>query len=250
MKISLITVSYNSVNTIEQTIKSVINQTYSNIEYIIVDGMSTDGTLDIIKKYDDFINKKVVEIDNGIYDAMNKGISLCTGDIIGILNSDDFYYDKYVLENIISTFKSSDVDSVYTDLVYVDKFDTNKIRRYWKSSEYNKSNFLFGWMPPHPSLFVKSKVYKNHGSFNLNFKISADYEFMLRQFFVNGISSKYLPIISVKMRIGGISNRNLLSRISAHKEDINAWKINKINPYFFSLLLKPTRKLLQYIIKP
>ena len=153
MKISLITVSYNSVNTIEQTIKSVINQTYSNIEYIIVDGMSTDGTLDIIKKYDDFINKKVVEIDNGIYDAMNKGISLCTGDIIGILNSDDFYYDKYVLENIISTFKSSDVDSVYTDLVYVDKFDTNKIRRYWKSSEYNKSNF-FIWMDATTSFFI------------------------------------------------------------------------------------------------
>ena len=155
MKISIITATYNSADTVEDTIKSIVGQTYPNVEYIIVDGGSTDGTLDIVNRYKDRITRVISEKDNGIFDAFNKGIALTTGDIVGILNSDDFYADSSVIQNVADKFKSSSVDTVYGDLVYIDPQDTSIVRRLWRAGEYQKSKFKTGWMPPHPTFFAK-----------------------------------------------------------------------------------------------
>lgn len=250
MKVSIITVAYNSVNTIRDTFESIKSQNYNDIEYIVVDGFSTDGTLDIIEEYSDVITKSISESDKGIYDAMNKGVKMATGEIVGILNSDDFYFDCNVISNIVKVFKSNNVDSVYSDIIYVDPNNTSKVDRYWKSCKYDRKKFLYGWMPAHPSFFVKKDVYKNFGVFNEVLKSAADYEFMLRVLYKNKISSKYLSKITVIMRSGGNSNRSLKSRINGNKEDRKAWNINNIEPYFFTLFLKPLRKLSQFFYKP
>lgn len=250
MKISIITVSYNSTNTIKDTIESIKLQDYNNIEYIVIDGGSNDGTLDIIEECSDVITRSVSEPDKGIYDAMNKGIKMATGDIVGILNSDDFYHNENVITNIVNAFLTYGVDSVYSDLVYVDPIQTSKIDRFWKSSTFNRKKFLYGWMPAHPTFFVKNEVYKKYGVFNLKLKSAADYEFMLRVLYRFKISSHYLPQISVKMRSGGNSNSSLSSRLNGNKEDREAWAINNLKPYFFSTMLKPLRKLPQFLLRP
>lgn len=247
MKISIITISYNSEETIEDTILSVISQSYENIEYIIVDGSSTDNTLNIIEKYKDRIHTFVSEPDKGIYDAMNKGIRLANGELIGILNSDDFYADKNVITNIAKNI--NDHDSIYADLVYVDRIDTDKVIRYWKSGEYKKDAFLKGWMPPHPTFFLKKNIYEKYGTYNLSLKSAADYELMLRVLHKENISTTYYPEIITKMRVGGQSNASLSNRLKANKEDRKAWEINKMDPKFYSLYLKPLRKVSQFIRK-
>lgn len=247
MKISIITISYNSEETIEDTILSVISQSYENIEYIIVDGGSTDNTLNIIEKYKDRIHTFVTEPDKGIYDAMNKGIRLANGELIGILNSDDFYADKNVITNIAKNI--NDHDSIYADLVYVDRIDTDKVIRYWKSGEYKKDAFLKGWMPPHPTFFLKKNIYEKYGTYNLSLKSAADYELMLRVLHKENISTTYYPEIITKMRVGGQSNASLSNRLKANKEDRKAWEINKMDPKFYSLYLKPLRKVSQFIRK-
>lgn len=247
MKISIITVTYNSSQTLEESISSVVNQTYKNIEFIIVDGRSTDSTLQIIEKYKDRISKFVSEKDNGIYDALNKGISMATGDIVGILHSDDFYTDNTVIENVVNTFSQTKCEGLYADLYYVDKTNTNKIIRKWKSGTYNQNSFLFGWMPPHPTFFVKKEVYNKFGSFNLDFKTSADYELMLRLIYKNKIKLSYLPKYIVKMRMGGQSNVTAKNRLIANMEDRKAWEVNNVRPYFFTLYLKPLRKITQFL---
>jgi glycosyltransferase involved in cell wall biosynthesis len=158
VKISIITVVYNNKDTIKDAIESVLNQTYKNIEYIIIDGGSTDGTIDIIKSYRDKIDKFISEKDNGIYDAMNKGLKLASGDIVGILNSDDIYFNENVILNVVAKFEESKTDSIYGDLYYVDENDLQKIQRYWKSSEFKEGSFAKGWHPPHPTFFVKKEV--------------------------------------------------------------------------------------------
>lgn len=247
MKISIITVTYNSSETLEQTILSVINQTYKNIEFIIVDGKSNDATLEIINKYKNHIHQFISEKDNGIYDALNKGIKMATGDIIGILHSDDFYTDNLVLEKVATAFLNNKCDALYADLYYVDRFNTNKIIRKWKSGSYSDSSFLFGWMPPHPTFFVKREVYNTLGAFNLNFKTSADYELMLRLLHKHKIKTTYLPEFIVKMRMGGQSNVTTRNRIAANLEDRKAWEVNNLKPYFFTLFLKPLRKIKQFL---
>lgn len=246
MKISIITVTYNSSQTLEETILSVINQTYKNIEFIIVDGKSTDSTLQIIDKYKNQIAKFISEKDNGIYDALNKGISLATGDIVGILHSDDFYTDYTVLEKVAQTFSNENCDGLYADLYYVNKENTNKIIRRWKSGTCKENSFLFGWMPPHPTFFVRNEVYKKYGMFNLDFKTSADYELMLRFIARYKIKLSYLPAFIVKMRVGGQSNVTAKNRIVANLEDRKAWEVNGLKPYFFTLYLKPLRKIVQF----
>ncbi len=206
MKISIITCSYNAVYTIEETIKSVLSQKDADIEYIVIDGLSGDGTVDIIKKYSDKIYKFVSEKDNGIYNAMNKGIKSARGDVVGFLNADDVYFNEKVINKIIKVFESEKVDSVYGDLIYVSK-DSNKIKRCWKSGDFDISNFKKGWMPPHPSFFVKKDIYEKYGGFNENYKISADYELMVRLLYKNKISTFYLPDLLVKMKTGGVSNK-------------------------------------------
>lgn len=246
MKVSLITTCKNSAATIEDTIKSIASQTYLPIEYIIVDGVSTDGTLDIINKYKTAITKIISEEDKGIYFGINKGINLSTGDIVGNLNSDDFYPNSTVIADVVALFEKTGTDAVYGDLHYVDSRDTNKIIRNWKSGEYSEGLFLKGWMPPHPTFFVKRSVYQKYGLFNTDFTSAADYELMLRFIHKHKIKVAYLPKVLVKMRVGGKSNITIANRIKANMEDRRAWTVNNITPTYFTLLIKPLSKLKQF----
>jgi len=246
MKISIITTSFNSAKTIEDTIKSVINQSYRDIEHIIIDGGSIDGTLDIINKYKDKITKIVSEKDNGIYDAMNKGIKLATGEVVGILNSDDFYSSNSTLQMVADKMMETNSDCVWGDLVYVDQNDTSKVVRDWKSSPYKAGSFQRGWHPPHPTFFVKKSVYDKYGLFREDLSTSADFELMLRFLEKNKITSNYISEVLVKMRIGGASTRNYLNIIKNNFLCYKAFKINKfkISPIF--ILRKPLSKLKQF----
>jgi glycosyltransferase involved in cell wall biosynthesis len=248
MKVSIITVAYNSSKTIKETIDSVITQSYKNIEYIIVDGASTDGTVELVKSYGSQIAKFVSEKDKGIYDAINKGISMATGDIVGILNSDDVYTHKDIIKNIVDTFEQKGVDAVYGDLQYVSPEDNSKVVRYWKSGSYNRNKFIYGWMPPHPTFFVKREVYEQYGTFDLSLKSAADYELMLRFLYKNSISAAYIPEVMVWMKTGGQSNASLINHFLGNMEDRQAWIKNNLNVYFFTTLLKPLRKLPQFFI--
>ena len=246
-KISIITVTYNSAQTLEQTIQSVILQDYEDVEYIIVDGQSTDDTLSVIRKYRHKIEHFVSEKDDGLYFAINKGIALATGDIIGILHADDFYTDDHVFSKIADTFKKNNAEAVYADLYYVDKDDTNRIARTWKSGNYSDGKFSWGWMPPHPTFFVKKEVYQKYGVFNTDLRSAADYELMLRFLHKHKIKVAYLPEFIVKMRVGGQSNASVKNRVKANKEDRKAWELNGLKPYFFTLTLKPLRKISQFL---
>lgn len=248
MKISIITVCFNSAKTIEKTILSVMDQTYGNIEYLIIDGNSNDGTLKVIKKYEKMVVRLLSEFDNGIYDAMNKGIKLSTGDIIGFVHSDDLLSSPLILETISKIFEEKNVDGVYGDLVYTDKEDTSKIIRYWKSKEFQPSLLDNGWMPAHPTIFLKKDVYQKHGNFNLNYKIAADYDLILRIFSDNTLKFKYLPTIITKMRVGGISNRGIENILLKMYEDYIALKTNKISNPLLVLLKKNGSKLSQFFI--
>ena len=246
MKISIVTATFNSAKTIKDTLESVRAQQYSQVEHIIIDGLSSDDTLPIIHEYSN-IAVVISEKDSGIYDAMNKGIRLASGDVIGILNSDDMYADRDVLDEVAEIFRDDHVDGCYADLQYVDEEDTSKLVRHWKSGNFSKSSFHYGWMPPHPTLFLRRRVYEKVGLFNLALKTAADYELMLRVFVRHDFNIRYLPRVIVKMRSGGASNASLKRRIEANKEDRLAWKINDLKPYFFTLYLKPIRKIFQFI---
>jgi glycosyltransferase involved in cell wall biosynthesis len=246
LKISIITITYNSEATLEETLLSVINQTYKDIEYIVVDGKSTDGTLKIVDQYKNKIATILSEKDNGLYDALNKGIEIATGDVIGILHSDDFYIDDQVIQKYADMFLKTGADAIYSDLYYVDKTNTNKIIRQWKSGTFTSGSFVNGWMPPHPTFFVKRKVYDTFGKFNTDFKSAADYELMLRFIQKQGIHISYLPEYTVKMRVGGKSNVTVQNRVNANLEDRKAWEINGLKPRFYTLYLKPLRKIKQF----
>jgi len=251
LKVSIITVVFNARDFIESAIKSVLNQTYKNIEYIIIDGGSTDGTLRVIEKYKDKIAKFISEKDQGIFDGMNKGIKLANGDIVGILNSDDLYASDDIIEKVVKTFKTENCDCLWGDLVYVKRKDTNKITRYWKSSEYKKGKFRNGWMPSHPTFFVKREIYEKYGNFRLDLPIAADYEIMLRFLEKYKIKSCYLPTIMVKMREGGHSNwKDIFIVVKGNIECYRSWKANglKINP--LRIFLKPLSKISQYFKRP
>ncbi len=246
MKVSIITIAYNSAETIEDTIKSVLTQDYPNVEYIIIDGASKDNTLKIIDKYKDKIATIVSEKDKGIYDAMNKGVLCATGDIVGILNSDDFYADHAVISDVVKEFEKSKCDGLYGDLVYVNREQTDKVIRTWNAGPYKPGKFLKGWMPPHPTFFVKKSKYNELGLYNLTLRSAADYELMLRFIHKHQILLSYLPRIMTKMRAGGQSNITLKNRIKANMEDRLAWKINDLRPGPFTLTWKPLSKVIQY----
>ncbi len=249
MKVSIITVTFNSATTVRDTIESVINQDYSDIEYLIIDGCSSDDTLEIVNGYKNRIAKIISEPDEGMYDALNKGISMATGDIVAILNSDDFYTDKSVISAVVSTLEESGADSCYGDLVYVDAADTSKVVRRWKSGEFSKNKFYQGWMPPHPGFFVRKFVYDSLGAFNLNLGSAADYELMLRFLLKNNVSTVYIPRVLVKMRIGGMSNGSIKNRLRANYYDRKAWRVNGISARPWTLFFKPLGKIVQYINK-
>lgn len=222
LKFSIITASYNRKEFIESCIGSVLGQTFPDIEYIIIDGGSTDGTLDVISSFphDEARDLRVIsKPDNGIYDALNKGIRMATGDVIGFLHADDLYATDNVLRTVAWCFERQNVDSCYGDLLYVDKNDTNKTIRCWKSSAFDSTLLRKGWMPPHPTFFVKRTVYEKCGGFDTTFRIAADYELMIRFLGKHGISTSYIPELLVKMRVGGASNRSVSNVIRKSSED-------------------------------
>ncbi|RYF62308.1 MAG: glycosyltransferase [Cytophagaceae bacterium] len=250
MKVSIITVVYNGAEFVRDCIESILTQTYTDIEYIIVDGNSTDGTVDIVNSYGTKVARFISEPDKGLYDAMNKGIRLATGDIIGLLNADDFYRHNRVIENMVATFEKTGSDAVYGDMLYVDRNDTRKLKRYWRSGWYSDNAFLWGWMPGHLSFFAKRRLYEQHGLFRLDMKSAADYELMLRFIHKNKARLAYMNEVTIVMRVGGISNSSLQNRLRANREDQLAWQLNGLKPYFFTFWLKPLRKLKQYVSKP
>lgn len=250
MKVSIITVVYNGAEFIRDCIESILNQTYPAIEYIIVDGKSTDGTIDIVRSYGTKIARFISEPDKGLYDAMNKGIGLATGDVIGLLNADDFYRHNRVIENMVSTFERTDSDAVYGDMLYVERDNPQKLKRYWRSGWYSENAFLWGWMPGHLSFFAKRWLYERYGTFRLDMKSAADYELMLRFIHKNKAKLAYMDEVTIVMRAGGISNSSVQNRLRANREDRLAWHLNGLTPYFFTFWLKPLRKLTQYVTKP
>ncbi|MBB3700969.1 glycosyltransferase [Flammeovirga yaeyamensis] len=248
MKISIITASYNNKLTLEQTINSVLSQDYSNIEYIIVDGGSKDGTVKLVESYGRKIQQFISEPDKGIYDALNKGVKMATGDVVGFMHSDDFFASNDIVSNIARTFTNSNVDAVYGNLHYVGAEDSSKIVRNWVSSDFSFRKLRQGWMPPHPTLYIKNECYKKYGLYNTDLRIAADYELILRYFGKYQITSAYLPKTIVKMRLGGASNQSFKAIIKKMKEDYWALKNNNIGGVY-TLLYKNFSKITQFINK-
>lgn len=250
MKISIITATFNRGHFIESCVLSILRQDIKDVELIIIDGLSTDSTFEklrpLIKK-----NKNIKfysETDSGIYDALNKGIDKANGEIIGFLHSDDVFYNSEVLKKILCKFKNHDIDGLYGNLEYVEKIDTNKVVRFWESCAFNNNLLRKGWAPPHPTLFLKSNIYKKHGKFDLKFKISADYDFMLRIFKDDSLKFEYVPRVITRMRTGGVSNKNIKNIFIKTFEDFKAIRKNKIGSVG-TLLRKNTSKIKQFYKK-
>ena len=246
MKVSIITITYNSGETLEECIQSVAAQTYSNLEYIVVDGGSDDGSLSVIKEHDEEITRWVSEPDSGIYDAMNKGLAMATGDVVGFLHADDLYATSDAISKIVRLMEKENSDACYADLRYVNSTSVDKVVRKWSSGEYEPGAFLNGWMPPHPTFFVRKDIYDRHGGYRLDLGTAADYELMLRFIHKIGIRVSYLPETIIKMRTGGQSNASLKHRLKANRMDRKAWKVNGLKPRPHTLLMKPLRKVVQY----
>lgn len=249
MKVSIVTVVYNGEKTISTAIESVLNQSYQDIEYIIVDGNSSDRTKEIVTSYQDRISKFVSEPDKGIYDGMNKGLALCTGDLVGTLNADDLHAHENVIENIVSRIQETGSQALYADLVFVDP-DTHKLVRYWKSGDFQRERYLYGFMPPHPTFFVRRECYEKYGTFDLSLVSSADYELMLRLLYRHEISCAYLDEITILMRTGGQSNASLYNRLRANFEDMKSWGINGVKPLLVTTPLKFAHKIPQFFRTP
>jgi glycosyltransferase involved in cell wall biosynthesis len=247
MKVSIITATNNSEKTIEDCIKSLIEQVYVNVEFIIIDNNSTDSTLAIIEKYQlkNESIKLISESDNGIYDALNKGVSHASGEIIGFLHSDDLYFDCYTILDVVGFFNDNKYDGVYGDLQYVNKENTDKVIRLWKSNVFHSKLLKMGWMPAHPTLFLKKQVYQKHGEFQTSYKISADYDFTLRILKDTTLKFGYMPKCITKMRVGGASNRSIKNIIQKTREDYKVVSSNNVGGWF-SVVLKNISKIKQF----
>ena len=243
MKVSIITVSFNSAKTIADTIESVLSQDYPEIEYIVVDGGSTDDTVQIIEEYQDRISRWISEKDRGMYDAMNKGIALATGDVIGILNSDDVYMNKHIISELMGLMQSQKAQVVFADLILVDQDNPNKVLRYYDSGHFHPNKFKYGWMPAHPTVFVKRALYDAVGPFATNYQIAADYEMLIRILAIQRARYAYLPKPVVRMRSGGASTAGLSRNWILNQEIIRACKENGIYSNMAMLLLKLPFKL-------
>ena len=246
MRFSIITVSLDAEDTIAHCIESVMNQPVET-EHIVIDGQSADKTLDITDRYSAHLAKVISEPDQGLYDAMNKGLKLATGDIIGLLNADDFYPTGEVLSRVLQAFEDPSIDACYGDLVYVDRTDINRNIRYWRAGFPDPGKFYHGWMPPHPTFFVRRVLYEQYGLFRTELGTAADYELMLRFLLKYKIKTAYIPQTLVHMRTGGVSNINIKNRILANRMDRKAWEVNDITPYPWTLIAKPIRKLGQWL---
>ena len=250
MKISLVTVTFNSAKTLCDTIHSVLSQSYTNIEYIIVDGLSNDETVTLIKEYEPLFQgrlKWISEKDKGLYDAMNKGIRMSTGDIVGIINSDDFYHRGDVLEKVAESFEVSETEAIYGDVRFVNPDNLDRIVRYYSSKRFVPSLFRFGFMPAHPTFFTYRKYFDQFGYYKTNYKIAADYELLVRFLYVHRLKSKYLPLDFMKMRTGGASTASIKSNILLNKEIVRACKENGIWTCYPLLLLKYLVKVFELI---
>lgn len=245
LKVSIITVVFNDCNTIGQSIESVVNQDYSDIEYIVIDGKSNDGTKDVIEKYRDHIDTFVSEEDNGMYHAMNKGIAVASGDIIGILNADDFYSSTDIISKVVNKFDQTNCDGLYADLVYVDRKNAKKIIRYFKAGV--QQSFLSGWHPPHPTFFVRKEIYWKYGSYNTSLKIAADFEMMLRLIEKEKIRLAYIDETIVKMRTGGASNKSFWNILKTYFQNRKSFIINEIKYPIFYPFIRYLSKIKQYI---
>ena len=246
MKISVITAVYNSRDTISLALDSVLGQDHSNVELIVIDGGSTDGTLEVLQGYADRLAVLVSEPDRGIYDALNKGIARASGEVVGFLHSDDLFADAAVLSRIGTVFADTEVDAAYGDLLYVSKDDPSRVVRTWRADAFTPAKLARGWMPPHPTLYVRRRVYERHGQFDTSFRIAADYDFILRLLGGEEVSIKYIPEVLVKMRVGGASNRSLGNIVKKTREDLRALRRNRIGGVG-ALVWKNLSKLPQFL---
>ncbi len=246
MKLSVITVSLNSQETIAATARSVCEQSYPDIEYLVIDGGSCDGTLTQLAPYREKIATVLSEPDRGLYDAMNKGLALATGEVVGFLHADDQYADREVLARVAAVFATGTIDACYGDLVYVDACHPNRVTRSWRAGQLTRRKLYFGWMPPHPTFFVRRQWYRQYGGYRLDLGTAADYELMLRYLLRHRLQAAYLPYLLVSMRSGGASNRSLNSRLQAHAMDWKAWLVNGLLPYPWTVPCKPLRKVKQW----
>lgn len=244
--VSIVTVTFNSGETVTDTINSVLGQTYENFEHVIVDGGSTDGTVDLIQKFEGSYRGRLKWTsgpDDGIYDAMNKGVALATGDIVGVLNSDDLYADSNVLADIVSSFVESNCDVLYADLIFVDRADLDVTTRVWIAGD---GRFTLGWYPPHPTLYLRRSVYEQNGWYKTSYKIAADYDYMIRLFMPgSGLKASYLPRTIVKMRQGGVSTKNFRSNITTFREAQQSLEFYRIRMPYVVNALRVLRKLRQ-----
>lgn len=252
MKVSIITVTYNSARTLSRAMRSVCRQTYKDIEYILVDGESADSTVNIIKDFASHYSfiRYISESDKGIYDAINKGIQMATGKVIGILNSDDELYSSETITHIVNQMEQTGADILYGNLLYCkyDAIEHNppRVVRYWESKEFRLQDLKHGWMPAHPTLYCKREVFDQVGPYRTDFRIAADYEFILRAFSQPQIKTTYLPEIIVRMEVGGISNRDIRSLLLKSKEDRRTMKMHGLNPCI-TLCFKIISKIRQYL---
>lgn len=250
MKVSIITVCFNSESTIRDTIESVRDQDYPDIEYIIVDGGSTDGTLDIIEEYGGIVSALISGPDHGIYDAMNKGILASKGDVVATLNSDDFYADKSSIQKLVSCMEQSGADTVFADLIIIDPRNSENIVRYYKSSHFYPEKLRYGWMPAHPTFLAKRTLFDKWGLYSLNYRIAADFEMMVRLLYKANASYAYLPEVVVKMRAGGVSTRGLRNSWILNIEIVRSCRENGLKTSLPRILMKIPAKLLEYIYRP
>lgn len=250
MKVSIITVTYNAAATIRDTIESVLAQDYPNIEHIIIDGASKDNTVEIVQSYGDRIARFVSEPDRGMYDGMNKGIKLATGDAIAILNADDVYLNSHVISTIVEHFQQQQVDSVFADLVYVKHDEPDKIVRYYSSAHFHPEKFAYGWMPAHPTFVVKRWAFDRYGFFKTDYKIAADYELLIRFLAIHQMSYHYIPQVLVKMRTGGASTANLSSNWILNREIVRGCLENGIQTNMTKVLSKYFVKVFQLVARP
>lgn len=250
MKVSLITVSFNTAKTIRDTINSVVDQDYDNIEYIIIDGDSTDGTQEIVASFGDRISHFVSEPDKGLYDAMNKGLALATGELIGIINADDFYENKEVISKVVAKIQDSGADALFADLVYVNEENLDKVVRFYPGKGFTPAKMLSGNMPPHPTFFVRKSFYDQHGGFDTSYKICADFDVMVRYFHEANGSYTYLPEVIVRMRTGGSSTQGLTSTLTINKEMLKACRKYGLKTSLPRIYSKYPKKVLQLLRKP
>lgn len=248
LHVSVITAVFNRATTLDEALGSVRAQTWPHVEHIVIDGGSTDGSLDILERHRNTIAHLVSEPDNGLYDALNKGLLRATGDVVGFMHADDSYATPRALERVAAAFEDPSVGAVYGDLVYVNQADVSRIVRYWRAGHFHRSRLTQGWMPPHPTFYVRREHYERIGGFDTRFRIAADYENMLRLLWAGGVHAAYIPEVLVRMRTGGVSNRSLRNIVQKSREDFVALRQNGISA-LQGVVLKNVTKLPQFVTR-